>query len=542
MMSLEGQLREQKSIRYLKEHMYDLVCDCIAFANANGGTIFVGIEDGESLPLSTQRISTAQVDAVRKRINELALNLAVTVVKQTASNGGELIALHVNRSNQPASTNDGKFLIRVGDSSKPLRGDELGRFITDRPAFSWEHSLTGYTANSADHAIITRFLTRIRASDRVTAFVKAKSDEEILGHYQFVREGRLTNLGILCIGTAEQRNTLGTAPVVQAIKYDVQENKISKWLWDDYSLPIWELVDSVWGRIPDWQETYEIADGMFRQNVPVYEEIVVRELLVNALVHRPYNQRGDIFLNLHPNHLEFHNPGPLPLGVTPENILHAGIRRNPAMAQVFHDMKLMEREGSGYDKIYETLLANGKELPIPTETHDRVKVTINKRIVDGHIVRFMNEANQAHQLTPREHISLGLLAQHRSLNVMQFTRLLNLFSASELVPWVGSLVSKGLVVTEGQRRSFTYSINPEVFRNLNFTGRTHLGAIPEPRLRQLILEDLRVNQPASFPTIHKRIGSEIAAFRVKNTMEALVAEGVITSSGERRWKRYSLVS
>jgi len=64
-------------------------------------------------------------------------------------------------------------------------------------------------------------------------------------------------------------------------------------------------------------ERYELPDGLYRQNVPAFDEIVIRELLVNALVHRPYPQRGDIFLNLHPDQLEMVNPGPLPLGVNP---------------------------------------------------------------------------------------------------------------------------------------------------------------------------------------------------------------------------------
>lgn len=57
----------------------------------------------------------------------------------------------------------------------------------------------------------------------------------------------------------------------------------------------------------------------------------VRELLVNALIHRPYTQRGDIYLNLDPDKLEVVNPGRLPLGVTPRNILHASRRRNDGL-------------------------------------------------------------------------------------------------------------------------------------------------------------------------------------------------------------------
>ena len=69
-----------------------------------------------------------------------------------------------------------------------------------------------------------------------------------------------------------------------------------------------------------------------------YDEVVVRELLANALAHRPYTQRGDIFLNLHPDRLEVHNPVVLPIGVTPRNILHT--TSAPAQARRAKDVRL----------------------------------------------------------------------------------------------------------------------------------------------------------------------------------------------------------
>ncbi len=133
--------------------------------------------------------------------------------------------------------------------------------------------------------------------------------------------------------------------------------------------------------------------------MPAFDEIVVRELLVNALVHRPYTQRGDIFLNLHPDRLEVVNPGPLPLGVTPQNVLHTTVRRNEHLAHLFHDLKLMEREGSGFDKIFEVLLSQGRPAPELIELHDRVQVTVRRRILKPEVIDFIAKADQTYQLT-----------------------------------------------------------------------------------------------------------------------------------------------
>ena len=105
------------------------------------------------------------------------------------------------------------------------------------------------------------------------------------------------------------------------------------------------------------------------------------------------------------------NPGLLPLGVTPRNILHASVRRNEHLAKVFHDLGLMEREGSGYDKIYEVLLSQGKRLPEVIEGPDSVEVVVRRRIFDTRIIDFVAKVDAAFQLTQREKIGLGLLAR-----------------------------------------------------------------------------------------------------------------------------------
>lgn len=186
----------------------------------------------------------------------------------------------------------------------------------ERATFPWETQTSlNIPRERADPEKVAAFVSRIRASDRVKDTVKEKTDAEILDHYALARDRFLTNLGILCIGRQADRNRLGTARVVQVIKYDADERKVNKFVWDDYALTPVELVEAVWSAVPDFKETYEIPDGLLRSTVPAYDELVVRELLVNALVHRPYTQRGDIFLNLIPIGCRLLTPVVFPLGL-----------------------------------------------------------------------------------------------------------------------------------------------------------------------------------------------------------------------------------
>ena len=425
-MSLEGQLMDKKSIRVVSGKNADwqeLAKDCVAFATVQGGRLLIGIEDNEDLPPSDQKIDDAILDMIRKKISERTVNVTVLPSIVIASNGGQYIELVVQRSLPVPSTSEGRYYMRVADSSKPVVGDEILRLASERSALPWETLTTHLVPRvRIDKAKQQKVCQAIRASDRVKASVKEKTDDELLDHYMLARDQYLTNLGILCLGQREDRAQLGVAPVIQYIKYDETGQKVNKIVWDEFNLSPIELIEAVWAEIPDWRESYEYPDGLYRQNIPHYDEIVVRELLTNALVHRPYTQRGDIFIKLYPDRLQIVNPGALPLGVTPQNILHTTVRRNEHLAKLFHDLKLMEREGSGYDMVYEVLLAQGKQLPEMVEGTDYFEVTIRKRIFNPRIIDFIAKADSMYQLTQREKICLGLLAQYEAMSAFELCK------------------------------------------------------------------------------------------------------------------------
>ncbi len=100
-MSQEGQLIGKKSWRAVTGRNADwdgLAKDCVAFANAQGGRLLIGIEDEATLPEPSQRIDPSLVDVVRRKIGERTVNVSVLPEIRHAENGGEYIELHVRRS------------------------------------------------------------------------------------------------------------------------------------------------------------------------------------------------------------------------------------------------------------------------------------------------------------------------------------------------------------------------------------------------------------------------------------------------------------
>lgn len=544
-MSLEGQLLDRKSLRAVTGKSADwpeLAKDCVAFANAMGGRLLIGIENGEELPPPGQRIPADLPDLVRRRVGELTVNVALQPTVVTGSHGDEFIELTIARSSSGvASTSDGRYFLRIADTSSPVLGDDVMRLASERSALPWE-TLTSMEVPRAqvDATKVEALAAALRASDRVKASVKEKRDNELLEHYQLARGEWLTNLGVLCVGLQGDRARLGSAPVIQFIKRDTQEQKVNKLAWDDHTLSPMELVDTVWRDVPDFREFYEVAEGLFRTQVSAFDERVIRELLINALVHRPYTQRGDIYLDLHPDRLEIVNPGPLPLGVTPGNVLHASVRRNEHLARLCHDLKLMEREGSGFDAMYDVLLSQGRPAPVVEEGTDWVKVTLARTAPDRQVLAFISKASQTYPLTQRERIALGLLARDDAMSARELATRLELRDAEALHSWLDRLCGWGLVGQSGRTKATRYFVQPELLRSLAFPATTTLKRIEDHRLRALVLEDLQRYPGSAIGQIHQRIGQEIPRRRLKTLLTALVGTGEVTMSGKLKGARYVL--
>ena len=352
---------------------------------------------------------------------------------------------------------------------------------------------------------------------------------------------RMTQLGVLFIGKQTQRGRIMNAPVIQCIKYDQYGEKVNKWLWDDFTKNPYEIIDEIWKTVPEWKESTEISDGLFRRNVPAYPESVVRELLANSLVHRPYTIRGDIFLNIYPDYIEIVNPGLLPIGVTVENILHTTKKRNEHMANIFYVLHLMEREGSGYDMMYEQLLANGKAVPVVTEGDDWVQVHVARRVVSKEVIKVMQYAAQTQELKQKQLICLGLIALHESVTASQLIGYLHLKDADALRPWLKPLVDKGFVFSTGERsKAKEYRVGNRILRDSEYKGQTSLKRIESYRLRELIMEDLKIYQPCSISDIHERIGKEIPLRKIQFQLKQLIAENKVVTEGQKRWTKYRI--
>ena len=541
----ENSLYDKKSLREITGKSADwneVAKDCVAFSNAQGGVIDYGIEDDADAPPADQKVSEDVAINLEKKINGKTHNVSAHAEILMHENGGQYIRLHIARGTSSASTTSGKYFTRVSDESRPLTGDDITRLSAEKGYYRWEDEESKWSWKDADKEKLKMLLQNLRTSNRVSDFVKQKEDKELLDYYFLTVEesDKMTNLGVLFIGTQSQRGRLMNAPVVQCIQFDQYGDKVWKYLIDDFTKNPQEIIEAIWNNVPVWRESNEISDGLFRKEIPAYDEAVVRELTCNALVHRPYTVRGDIFINIHPDRIEVVNPGALPLGVTPQNILHKTVKRNEHFANLCYALQMMEREGSGYDKMYEVLLSNGKQIPIVEEGDDYVKAIVGRRIISQEAIKVIRYALQKTELRQKQIICLGLIAQHESISAADLIKLLNLKNRDALSPWLDKLVDDGIVETSGRKKGKEYRVCSHILKESGYKGQTSLKRIEPYRLRELIIEDLKIYECASLRDIQQRIGDEISYQKLWKQLDNMIKEGILESTGKNRWTKYRL--
>ncbi len=523
------------------EGLRDLAITCVAFANAQGGKIVIGIEDKESLAPQGQKINIEITNDTITRLRSLCFNVGLQLNEiEKSQNGAEFFSLTVHPALKSiATTADGKIYIRIGDQCQAVRSEDIVRLASEKDAFQWEIQTRNVLLSEIPTSNIQWFTSEIRNSDRVKTIIKELSDIEILEHYNLIEQSKLTNLGVLWLGTKSQRSKLVYPILVQYIVYDEQERKIRKEDWQDYSLNPKQLLLEIEKQAIELTYYDEFPQGLFRNKIRHYDERLVRELLINAIAHKSYTISGDIFIKVYNDRIEITNPGGLPLGITKDNILHTTHRRNPHLIRILHDLKLMEGEGTGYNLIYEITSRDAKAFPIPISDYNTTSVTQYSKILDEEAVLLFDFIAKNYTMSQKEFIVLGIITRQKKILSTQLTKELQLTDDDRLRSYVSRLTDLSILITRGIKKGTEYLINPKLIASSKINIKPTLKTIEQPRLKALIEEDLKLYPKSKSADIQVRI-SDLPIEDIRKCLSLLEKEGVVFAEGNKKGKTYSL--
>ena len=543
-MQAENTVTEYKSLKKVTSGdagFKDLSATCVCLANAQGGTIIIGIEDKDKLPPVNQIITDEITNKTITRLRTLCFNVGMVLNEiETHANGSQYFTIRILPTlKSVATTSDGKILIRIGDQCQPVRGEDIVRLASEKDAFQWELQSRYTDTTQISNESIKWFADEIRRSDRVKPFVKELSDIEIAEHYSLIQDGSLTNLGVLWLGNATQRSKLVYPLTIQYIVYDDLEKKIRKEDWNDYTMNPKELLLDIEKKAIELAYYDEFPNGLFRNKIRHYDERLIRELLINAIAHKSYTISGDIFIKVYPDRLEITNPGGLPLGITKDNILHSVSRRNPHLIRLLHDLKLMEGEGSGYDLIYEITGRDSKPFPVVYSDYSTTSVTQYSKIMDEEAVLLIDFIAKNYQLSQKEYIVLGIVARHTKVPATQLIKELQLNDEERLTSYVNKLLEKAILIKRGVKKGTEYLINPKLISSSKINIRPTLKTIEPHRLKALIIEDLERYPKSMISDIAKRL-PDVLLNDIRKCVYKMVEDNVIKVEGANKNRTYQL--
>lgn len=536
------EFKDLQKIRTGDKGFRELAVTCVAFANAQGGNIYIGFDDKLCAPKPNQQVSEKEANDAATRLRELCFNVALSSSGiQSDENGSQYFILTVSPSMRSiATTSDGKIYIRVADKCMPVRSEDLQNLMDTKGNYQWEIIRTKFNVDQETIVKLNKLANRIRYSDRAKEHIRQMEDYEIGEIYHLIDEGYLTNLGVIWLGTPKQRASICYPNTVQYIVYDALEQKVRREDWHDHTLAPDEMLMEIEKHAIELTYSYEFPKGLFRKEIRHYHPKLVRELLVNAFAHRSYNISKDITIEVYPSRIEISSPGGFPFGVTRNNILHEKVRRNPNMIDLLYVLGLMEGEGSGYDLIYQLNATETKNQPIIEDSYSEVRVIQSADILEPELLPLLDYVLQNYVLSQKSLTAFGIIARAQKILTTDLSNALQLSEEDRLRSYVKTLLDENLICKAGVKKGTCFCINPKLIQNAKAGIKTTLRTIEPHVLKTLVYEDLRLHPGSRIREIEQRL--ESADIRdIRKILYAGVDCGDIKPEGASKNRTYSIL-
>ena len=411
-----------------------------AFANTNGGVLYIGLDD-RGKPVGLQSIKKLLEDIPNTIRNKLGIIVSVVLEEIEEK---QTIKITVPSSEAPVSWK-GSFYVRSRSTVQELMGSNLARFLMRKLHCTWEEEVE----ESVDLNSSTIESFRRLAAERVPS-VSVETDENILlDKLNLLNDGLMTRAAVLLFGKEPQR--VHQNAVLKIGKFlsetDIQSTDIIKgnlFQQLDTTLEVLRL---------KYLMTYTHFEGLHRIDTLEYPYEALREAVINALIHRDYFSTVETQIRVYPNKLVIMNAGKLPDEISLSSLKgkHVSKPANPRLATVFHHAGFIERWGYGTVRIVEQCQKFGLPEPDFEQSENTIIVTLYKNMLS-------EECLDKLRLNRRQKKTIQKLKETGSINNRQYR---NLYGVSERTATrdLGALLSWGVLETPGTiGMAVTYSL------------------------------------------------------------------------------------
>lgn len=440
--------RETEIVELKSIVMDDIKKEIIAFANCDGGTVYVGVaDDGKVLGVENADECALQIsNMVRDAVKP---DVTMFIHYETLEcDGKAVVAVNIQRgTNRPyylakkGLRPEGVY-VRQGYSSVPATDTAIRQMIKETDGDSFENM------RSINQAL-TFEATKKEFEKRNVVFEQPQMQTlKIVS-----ADGIYTNLGLLL---SEQCLHTIKAAVFEGINQNVFKDR------REFSGSLMQQLNDVYDYIDFHNQTHATFRKLLRIDTRDYPEVAVREALLNTLVHRDYSFRASTLISIYDDRIEFVSIGGLLPGLELDDLMMGvSVCRNPHLANVFYRLQLIEAYGTGMKKIMGAY-ANALVQPKIKTTNNAFKIILPN-------VNFTPKAAEVHKdfekaadlaLDSNEEKVLKFLREHLMITRKETQTLLEV-SQSTAGRILKAMVDSGRIKQIGGSRTTRYELRKE---------------------------------------------------------------------------------
>ena len=470
----------------------DIIDVVVAFANTEGGTLYLGLEDdGTVTGLHKKHRDITRLTAFLANKTVPPVSTRALILTQGPL---EVLQLDVPKSNAIVASSSGKILRRrlKADGTPenvPMYPYEIPHRLSDLSLLDFSaQPLPDATRDDFSAAERGRLRDIIRAQHGEPALLELDDLELEKALRLVVRNGdifRPTVTGLLLLGREDRLQSLIPTAESSIQVMDGTTLRVN----ETFTLPLLASIEKINSFVSAINHEDEMDVGLFRLPIPHYDKRSFREALINAYSHRDYSMLGRVRVLIENDGMTISNPGGFLQGIDAHHLLDAEPHgRNPVLADCLKRIGLAERSGRGIDRIYAGSLRYGKALPdYSTSTSTAVRLYIPDSTPDNAFIAMLAEEQKTlgRDFTIYELLLLATLKHTPRQSIEELGQTTNIPSY-RIRTTLETLVESGMMEAIGSGRSRTYLLSARLYHaqgiETSYVRQTDIDAVRYPEL------------------------------------------------------------